>query len=56
MIGCIALNFEIISYKILLDMLYLSLGFSERYCIPKLHIHVNIISLILYKYHIFICV
>jgi hypothetical protein len=35
MIGCIALNFEIISYKILFDMFYLSLGFSRYAATPN---------------------
>jgi hypothetical protein len=35
MIGCIVFDFEIISYKLLLDLLYLSLGFSRDTASPK---------------------
>jgi hypothetical protein len=36
MIGCVSLNFEIISYKILLDLPYLSLGLSILLSYTKL--------------------
>jgi hypothetical protein len=35
MIGCISLNFEIISYKILLDVFYLYLVFSRYISAPN---------------------